>query len=131
MLALRRLATCAVVDLEVLYSARSPDEYRTKLTELRDGYVHLPITPAVCARALEVQSTLATRSHHRGCGVSDLLIAACAEIHGVQVLHYDRDFDLIASVTGQSVKWVVPRGSVPEGRPTRPGEWTGNGRRGG
>jgi len=41
------------------------------------------------------------------------LIAACAQRHGVTVLHYDGDFDLIAEVTGQPVQWVVPRGSVP------------------
>jgi hypothetical protein len=29
------------------------------------------------------------------------------------VLHYDADFDLIASVTGQRCQWVVPAGSVP------------------
>jgi predicted nucleic acid-binding protein len=113
LLARRGLATCVLVDLEVLYSARSPAEYQTKLTELRHGYVNLPITPMICARAIDVQSKLAVRSQHRGCGGTDLLIAACAEVHGIPVLHYDRDFDLIASVTGQPVKWVVPRGSVP------------------
>jgi predicted nucleic acid-binding protein len=107
------LATCSVVDLEVLYSARSPTEYRSVLAVRRARYVTLPMTQEICARAVEVQSTLATRSHHRGCGVSDLLIAACAEIYGAQLLHYDGDFDLIASVTGQPVRWVVPRGSVP------------------
>jgi hypothetical protein len=28
------------------------------------------------------------------------------------VLHYDADFDLVAAVTGQTVQWVVPRGTV-------------------
>ena len=28
------------------------------------------------------------------------------------VLHYDHDFDLIASVTGQPEEWVVPAGSA-------------------
>ena len=42
----------------------------------------------------------------------DLLIAACAEDHGLAVLHYDADFDHIASVTGQTVEWVVPAGSL-------------------
>jgi predicted nucleic acid-binding protein len=102
-----------VIDLEVLYSARSPDDYQARLTELRTDYVNLPITPEICARAVEVQSKLAVRSKHRGCGVPDLLIAACAEAYRVPLLHYDSDFELIASVTGQAVKWVVPRGTVP------------------
>lgn len=42
----------------------------------------------------------------------DLLIAATAERHDVTVLHYDADFDLIAEVTGQLTRWVVPRGSA-------------------
>jgi hypothetical protein len=29
------------------------------------------------------------------------------------VLHYDSDYDLIAKITGQPARWVVPRGTVP------------------
>jgi hypothetical protein len=28
------------------------------------------------------------------------------------VLHYDGDFDLIASVTGQQCEWLAPAGSI-------------------
>lgn len=70
------------------------------------------MTQEICARALEVQSRLASRSQHRGCGPADLLIAACAEVHRVTLLHYDSDFDRIAGITGQTVRWIVPRGSV-------------------
>lgn len=63
-------------------------------------------------RALEVQAMLAERSQHRGASIPDLLIAACAEQTGLTVLHYDRDFERIAKLTGQPVQWVVPRGSV-------------------
>jgi hypothetical protein len=28
------------------------------------------------------------------------------------VLHYDADFDRLAELTGQSVQWVVPPGSI-------------------
>jgi predicted nucleic acid-binding protein len=83
------------------------------LTRLRVNYRSLPITQEICARAIDVQSELAKHSRQRGCGPADLLIAACAELHGFAILHYDRDFELIASVTGQPVKWVVPPGSVP------------------
>ena len=40
------------------------------------------------------------------------MIAATAERYGATVLHYDADFDVIAEVTGQPVRWVVPRGSA-------------------
>jgi hypothetical protein len=45
--------------------------------------------------------------------VPDLLIAATGEVYGAAVVHYDRDFDAIAAVTGQPVEWIVPPGSVP------------------
>jgi hypothetical protein len=106
------LATCAVVDLEVLYSAKSPDEYQSVLNDRQAKYVNLPMTQAICARALEVQSRLASRSQHRGCGPADLLVAARAELHRVTLLHYDSDFDRIAAITGQRVQWVAPRGTL-------------------
>jgi predicted nucleic acid-binding protein len=40
------------------------------------------------------------------------LIAAAAESAGVELLHYDEDFDRIAAITGQPMRWIVPRGSL-------------------
>ena len=71
-----------------------------------------PLTDASFARALQVQGLLAVRAVHRGVSIPDLLVAAAAEAAGLVVLHYDADYELIASVTGQTVEWVVPRGSV-------------------
>ena len=45
-------------------------------------------------------------------GVVDLLTAAVAEHYDAVVLHYDSDFEHIATVTGQEQRWVVPRGTV-------------------
>jgi hypothetical protein len=28
------------------------------------------------------------------------------------VLHYDEDYDRIAAITGQEVRWLAPRGSL-------------------
>lgn len=72
----------------------------------------VPVTDTVVDRALEVQSQLADQSQHRSVPLPDLLIAACAEAAGLTVLHYDADYERIASFTGQPVQWVVPRGSV-------------------
>jgi hypothetical protein len=44
----------------------------------------------------------------------DLLTAAAADHYRASVLHYDADFDHIAAVTGQTVDWIVPRGSRPQ-----------------
>jgi predicted nucleic acid-binding protein len=54
---------------------------------------------------------LAEQGHHWR-PIPDLIIAAAAEVHGLRLLHYDKDFDTIASVTDQHTEWVVERGSV-------------------
>ena len=59
------------------------------------------LTPAIEDRALEVQHLLAATSQHRAPSIPDLLIAATAELAGLAVLHLDKDFDLIAQITGQ------------------------------
>ena len=105
------VATCGVVDLEVLYSAESPSAYAGLAAGLR-RLPRIPMSEEVLERALEVQGRLARRSQHRGIRLPDLLIAACAESAGLTVLHYDADYERIAEVTGQPVQWVVPRGSV-------------------
>jgi predicted nucleic acid-binding protein len=106
-----RIATCGIVDLELLYSAPSPATYH-ELAEVLRAMPRVPVTDTVVDRALEVQSLLADRSQHRSVPLPDLLIAACAEAAGLAVLHYNADYERIASVTGQPVQWVVPRGSV-------------------
>ena len=62
------------------------------------------LTPAIESRAIEVQTILAERGLHRAPSIPDLLIAAAAEIGKRTVLHVDKDFELIAPVTGQPVE---------------------------
>jgi predicted nucleic acid-binding protein len=62
------------------------------------------LTPLAEARAIAVQRLLAERGQHRAPSPADLLIAAVAELTGLTVLHVDKDFDLIAAVTGQPVE---------------------------
>lgn len=64
------------------------------------------LTPAMEDRAVEVQGLLAARGQHRAPSIPDLLIAATAEIADLTVLHLDKDFELIAEVTGQPVARV-------------------------
>jgi len=106
-----RIATCGVIDLELLYSATSPADYAGVATVLR-AVPRVRLTEAILDRALDVQGRLAERSQHRGASLPDLMVAACAESAGLTVLHYDADYERIAEVTGQPVRWVVPRGSV-------------------
>ncbi len=107
-----RVATCTVVDLELRRSARSPREHRELEVEMAAIYGHVDVGQRALDRAAEVQGALARRGHHRGVPVADLVIAAAAEQAALAVLHYDADFDRIATVTRQPVEWVVPRGSI-------------------
>lgn len=91
--------------LEVGYSARSGDDWSASVT--KPPLTVMPVengTPAIETRAVEVQGILARRGHHRAPAVPDLLIAATAELAGLVVLHHDKDFNLIAEVTGQPVE---------------------------
>jgi predicted nucleic acid-binding protein len=101
----RAIATCEVVALEVLYSARNRRDYDRRWSVLMEQ-PWLPMDQAVMRRALEVQRLLARKGQHR-LPIADLLVAATAEVHGATVLHYDRDFDRIAEVTGQPTRWIV------------------------
>ncbi len=105
------IATCGIVDLELLYCARDRATYRA-LTEALRGMPRVAVDDAAVRRALAVQAMLAERSQHRAVPLPDLLVAACAEQAGLTVLHYDADFDRIAQLTKQATQWVVPRGSV-------------------
>lgn len=91
--------------LEIGYSARSGRDWTASVT--RPPLSLMPVenaTPRVEARAVEVQGVLARRGLHRAPSVPDLLIGAVAELAGLVVLHCDKDFNLIANVTGQPVE---------------------------
>jgi predicted nucleic acid-binding protein len=93
---------CTVTRLEVGYSARSAQDHRSLLAE--PPIASMPVeylTPRTEDRALELQSLLAERGQHRGPSVPDLLVAATAELAELTVLHVDKDFELIADITGQ------------------------------
>lgn len=94
-----------ITRLEVGYSARTGESARRGFRE--PPLVALPVeylTPAIEDRALEVQLSLADRGRHRGPSIPDLMIAATAELVGLTVLHVDKDFEVIAGITGQPVE---------------------------
>lgn len=91
--------------LEVGFSARSADDLRRSRTELPLSAMPVEyLTPAIEDRAVAVQQALAETGRHRAPSVPDVLIAATAELSGLTVLHLDKDFRLIADVTGQPVE---------------------------
>jgi hypothetical protein len=104
------IATCAIIDLEVLYSSRDLADYEAVLEERRSLDV-APITPSVMRTAIELQHELARSGHHR-VPIPDLVISAAAHEARLVVLHYDADFERIATAGGAPHEWVVPRGSL-------------------
>ena len=99
-----------VTRLEVGFSARSFDDLQNAYD--RPPLAHMPVeflTPSIEDRAVEVQQALAERGHHRAASIPDLLIAATAEVASLTVLHLDKDFELIAQITGQPVEKLTTR----------------------
>ena len=108
-----QIATSPVVRLELLYSARdgeSFDRLAGDLAELRD----IPVTRSVTNAAERALRSLAHErpAQHRSVSLPDVLIAAAAEDAAVGVLHYDEDFDTLATVLDFESRWIAPRGSL-------------------
>jgi predicted nucleic acid-binding protein len=107
-----RIATCLPFLLEAGYSARAAADHR----DLVDELLALPwaaIDDAVERRAVDAQRQLARTGHHRLPPV-DVLLAALADRHGLGILHYDRDYDLIAARTDLrfASEWLARAGSL-------------------
>ena len=106
------VATCATLDAEALYSARSPAEYEQLRADRREAYEYLPTDDAHWQQAFDAQRSLARTGRHRAVGIADLLTAVLAAQHGMTVVHYDADFEIAAEVLPFEHRWVLSRGSV-------------------
>ncbi|HEV8529673.1 MAG TPA: PIN domain nuclease [Actinomycetes bacterium] len=94
-----------VTRLEAGYSARSGSDLRAGLQ--RPPLASMPVeylTPSIEDRAVVILTLLADRGRHRAPSVPDLIIAATAELAELTVLHLDKDFEVIAEITGQPVE---------------------------
>jgi predicted nucleic acid-binding protein len=94
-----------VTRLETGYAARSGSGLRAAFQQ--PPLSSMPVeylTSAIEDRAVEILTLLADRGQHRGPSIPDLIIAATAELAGLTVLHLDKDFDLIAEITGQPME---------------------------
>ncbi len=109
---LGQLATCSTVVLELGWSAGSSQHYQQMMQDM-GWYQSLEINQDTLTLALELQRELVGRGHYRGPGMADLVLAATAITHSASVLHYDRDFDLIAEIDSRFAnRWIVPRGTA-------------------
>jgi predicted nucleic acid-binding protein len=106
------LAICPIVELEFLYSSRSKADREELIELVQATFVCISMPERVFGRAYDVQSLLTDRGWHRSASAIDLLVAATAELEGLTLLHYDRDYDQIVTVTGQRAAWIAEPGSV-------------------
>jgi predicted nucleic acid-binding protein len=100
-----RVRISTVTRLEIGYSFRTAAQARHE--SVSPPLASMPaefLTPAAEDRAIEVQLQLADRGQHRAPSIPDLLVAATAEVSALTILAYDKDFDLIAQITGQPVE---------------------------
>jgi predicted nucleic acid-binding protein len=98
------VAVCPITELEFFYSARSADR-ANGIHDMRAIFGWVPVHDRAQVRAWEVQGDLTAKGQHRSAGPVDLVVAATAELHGLTLLHHDRDFSVIAAVTGQPIRW--------------------------
>ena len=71
-----------------------------------------PIDGAIMDRAIQIAGLMARAGGHRGAKPVDLVIAAAAEAVDLALLHYDSDYDRIASITHQPTEWVARAGTL-------------------
>lgn len=109
----RELAICLPFLLEAGYSARASADHREMMDDFDLLCPRIEMAAATEERALLTHRELAVRGHHRLAPV-DVMIAACAHEAGAGVLHYDRDYDLIADHTSLSFEsvWLAPAGTL-------------------
>jgi len=102
------IATCPITELEFFYSARSAADSAQGVENMRQLFGWVPVDDRAYDRAWQVQEALTMRGQHRSAGAVDLVVAATAELQGLNLLHRDRDFECIAAVTGQALQWYGP-----------------------
>lgn len=106
------LAICLPFLLEAGYSARSARDHRTIMADLQ-RLPRIELEPEIERSAVRAQEELARAGHHR-LPPTDIVIAACADHVGAGILHYDRDYDLLAQHTELAFtsEWLAPHGSL-------------------
>lgn len=94
-----------VTRLEIGYSFRTGSQARFEVVSPPLSLMPVEyLTPAAEDRAVQLQLLLADRGQHRALSIPDLLVAATADTAALTVLALDKDFDLIAQITGQPVE---------------------------
>jgi predicted nucleic acid-binding protein len=106
------VATCPIVTLELLYSAKNAREFaEVELTESQTRPIQL--TRSIVQAAIGALRGLSEKGdgYHR-VKITDALIAAAAAESGADVVHYDRHFDRLSQVLEFESIWLAPAGTL-------------------
>ncbi|GAA4906339.1 PIN domain nuclease [Stackebrandtia albiflava] len=106
------VSVCAATEYELLYSAKNLQDYDRIREVLLPAFPWASMGDDPWEAALRIRRGLAEHGRHRAASMVDLLLSVVAMQEGLILLHYDKDFDTIAAVTGQKTEWVVPPGTV-------------------
>lgn len=106
-----RVLVCDLVVLELTRLAPNEDRARGVAARL-DAFESVPMPSKLWSRAREIQLLLSPGGDHRRVPPADLLLAGAAEEAGVPLVHYDRDYERVASVTDLQHLWMVADGSL-------------------
>lgn len=101
------IAICDPVELELLRDTAANTRRPQVQRLLRSTYAWTPVPDDCWERALEVQDQLAATSQHSGASVVDLIVAVTAVRSRLILLHDDRDYEVIARVTGLRTARVI------------------------
>lgn len=103
-----------VCDLVILELTRlAPHKHRAhEVADRLAAFEAIPMPSELWSRARQTQLALAANGDHRRVPPTDLLLASAAEEAGVALVHYDRDYERIAAVSGLRHQWLVSDGAL-------------------
>lgn len=102
---------CPPVAAEYGYSTRSGADHTTLVNRLA-VFTDCQIAPTT-ADVLQIQNALWNGGLLRAVGAMDTLIASYGIVNHATVVHYDRDYEHIASVVPHfDHRWILPRGTI-------------------
>ena len=105
------IAISPMVVMELLWTTQSQREFEDLRRDL-DALAKAPNDQDSWDRAVDVWHELVIQGRQRQVKIPDLLVAASADVAGLPVCHYDGDFDVIATITGQPIRAIAPIGSL-------------------
>ena len=104
------IARCSMTDLEYGFSAENERQWDTRAADLSVfKLVNVESTDFQLALALQRDLAKAGLAKRK---VPDLVIAAVAINNDHTLVHYDADFEFIATVSALKHEWIVARGSI-------------------